>query len=48
MWLLMTLLSALFSSLAIFLIKSVVKRTDSDVASAMVSCVVLVFSWIEA
>ncbi len=48
MWLLMTLLSALFSSLVIFLIKSVVKRTDSDVVSAMVSFVVLVFSWIAA
>ncbi len=48
MWLLMALLSTLFSALAVFLIKSIVKKIDSDVAAAMVSCVVLVFSWIAA
>ena len=48
MWLLMALLSTVFSALAIFLIKSIVKRTDSDIAAAMVSCVVLVFAWIAA
>ena len=48
MWLLMALLSTLFSALAVFLIKSIVKKIDSDVTAAMVSCVVLVFSWIAA
>lgn len=48
MWLLTALLSTLFSSLVIFLVKCVVKKTDSDVAAALVSFVVLVFSWIAA
>ena len=46
MWLIMAVLSALFAGLTTILAKCGIKNTDSDVATAIRTIVVLVFSWI--
>ncbi len=46
MWLLMAALSAFFAGLTSILAKCGIKKTDSDVATALRTMVVLVFSWI--
>lgn len=46
MWLIMAILSALFAGLTTILAKCGIKNTDSDVATAIRTIVVLVFSWI--
>ena len=46
MWLFMAVLSALFAGLTSILAKLGIRKTDSDVATAVRTCVVLVFSWI--
>ena len=46
MWLLMAVLSAVFAGLTAILAKCGIKKTDSDVATALRTVVVLVFSWI--
>ncbi|MDO4493845.1 MAG: EamA family transporter [Clostridia bacterium] len=46
MWLLMAVLSALFAGLTSVLAKCGIKQTDSDVATALRTIVVLVFSWL--
>lgn len=46
MWLLMAVLSAVFAGLTSILAKCGIKKTDSDVATAIRTIVVLVFSWI--
>lgn len=45
-WLLMAVLSAVFAGLTSVLAKCGIKKTDSDVATALRTIVVLVFSWI--
>ena len=46
MWLIMAALSALFAGLTARLAKCGIKKTDSDVATALRTVVVLLFAWI--
>lgn len=46
MWLFMAMLSAFFAGLTAILAKCGIKKTDSDVATALRTIVVLLFSWI--
>lgn len=46
MWLIMAALSSIFAGLTSILVKCGVKRTDSDVATAVRTVVVLLFSWV--
>lgn len=46
MWLIVAILSAVFAGLTTILAKCGIKNTDSDVATAIRTIVVLVFSWI--
>lgn len=46
MWLLMAVLSAIFAGLTAILAKCGIKKTDSDVATAIRTIVVLCFSWL--
>ena len=46
MWLIMVALSALFAGLTAILAKCGIIKTDSDVATALRTVVVLLFSWI--
>ena len=46
MWLVMAVLSALFAGITSVLAKCGIKKTDSDVATAIRTIVVLAFSWI--
>ena len=46
MWLIMAILSAVFAGLTTILAKCGIKNTDSDVATAIRTIVVLIFSWI--
>ncbi|MGM9557230.1 MAG: EamA family transporter [Oscillospiraceae bacterium] len=46
MWLLMAVLSAVFAGLTSILAKCGIKKTDSDVATALRTVVVLAFSWL--
>ena len=45
-WLIMAVLSAVFAGLTSILAKCGIKKTDSDVATALRTVVVLIFSWI--
>ncbi|MBQ2704520.1 MAG: EamA family transporter [Clostridia bacterium] len=45
-WLFMAILSAVFAGLTSILAKCGIKKTDSDVATALRTIVVLIFSWI--
>ena len=46
MWIIMAVLSAIFAGLTTILAKCGIKNTDSDIATAVRTIVVLVFSWI--
>ena len=46
MWIIIAVLSALFAGLTSILAKCGIRKTDSDVATAMRTIVVLLFSWI--
>lgn len=46
LWLVMAVLSALFAGLTAILAKCGIKKTDSDVAMALRTIIVLIFSWI--
>lgn len=46
LWLVMAILSAFFAGLTAILAKCGIKKTDSDVATALRTIVVLIFSWI--
>ena len=46
MWLIMAILSAVFAGLTTILAKCGIKNTDSDVATAIRTILVLIFSWI--
>ena len=46
MWLIMAAFSALFAGLTAILAKCGIKKTDSDVATALRTIVVLLFAWI--
>ena len=46
MWLVMAVLSAFFAGLTVILAKCGIKKTDSDVATALRTVVVLLFSWV--
>ena len=46
MWLLMAVLSAFFAGVTAVLAKCGIKKTDSDLATALRTVVVLVFSWL--
>ena len=46
MWLVMAALSAFFAGLTAILAKCGIKKTDSDVATALRTVVVLLFSWV--
>lgn len=46
MWIFMAVLSALFAGLTAILAKCGIKKTDSDVATALRTIVVLTFSWV--
>lgn len=48
MWLIMAILSAFFAGLTSILAKCGIRKTDSDVATALRTTVVLIFSWIMA
>lgn len=48
MWLVMAVLSALFAGLTAILAKCGIQKTDSDIATALRTGVVLVFAWIMA
>ena len=48
LWLVMAVLSAFFAGLTAILAKCGIKHTDSDVATAVRTLVVLIFSWIMA
>ena len=45
MWLMMAVLSACFAGLTSILAKCGIRKTDSDVATAIRTVVVLLFSW---
>ena len=46
MWLFMAILSAIFAGLTAILAKCGIRKTDSDLATALRTIVVLVFSWV--
>ena len=46
MWIIIAVLSALFAGLTSILAKCGIRKTDSDVATALRTIVVLLFSWI--
>lgn len=46
LWLVMAVISALFAGLTAILAKCGIKKTDSDIATALRTIVVLIFSWI--
>lgn len=46
LWIVMSVLSAFFAGLTAILAKCGIKKTDSDVATALRTVVVLIFSWI--
>lgn len=46
MWLLMAVLSAVFAGITSVLAKCGIKKTDSDIATALRTVVVLIFAWI--
>lgn len=46
MWLIAAVLSALFAGITAILAKCGIKKTDSDVATALRTIVVLLFSWL--
>ena len=46
LWLFMAVLSAVFAGLTSVLAKCGIKKTDSDIATALRTIVVLLFSWI--
>ena len=46
MWLIMAILSAVFAGLTAILAKCGIRKTDSDLATALRTIVVLLFSWI--
>lgn len=46
MWLIMAILSAFFAGITSILAKCGIKKTDSDIATALRTVVVLLFSWI--
>ncbi len=46
MWLIMAVLSAVFAGLTAILAKCGIRKTDSDVATALRTVVVLIFSWV--
>lgn len=46
MWVVMAVLSALFAGITSILAKCGIKKTDSDVATALRTIIVLVFSWL--
>lgn len=46
MWLLMAVLSAIFAGLTSILAKCGIRETDSDVATALRTVIVLIFSWV--
>lgn len=46
MWLLIAILSAIFAGLTAILAKCGIRKTDSDLATALRTVVVLIFSWI--
>jgi len=46
LWLVMTVLSALFAGLTAILAKCGIKKTDPDAATALRTIIVLIFSWI--
>ena len=46
LWLSMAVLSAFFSGLTSVLAKCGIKKTDSDIATALRTIVVLLFSWV--
>jgi len=46
MWIIMAILSAIFAGLTTILAKSGIRHTDSDVATAIRTVIVLIFSWI--
>ncbi len=46
MWLVAAILSAFFAGLTAILAKCGIKKTDSDVATAVRTCVVLLFAWV--
>ena len=48
MWLIMAVLSAFFAGLTAILAKCGIRKTDSDLATALRTIVVLLFSWIMA
>ena len=48
MWLVMAILSAVFAGITSILAKCGIKKTDSDVATALRTVVVLAFSWLMA
>ena len=45
-WIIVAILSAVFAGLTSILAKCGIKKTDSDVATALRTVVVLVFSWV--
>lgn len=46
LWIIMALLSALFAGLTSILAKCGIRKTDSDIATALRTVIVLIFSWI--
>lgn len=46
LWIVMAILSAIFAGLTSILAKCGIKKTDSDIATALRTVVVLIFSWI--
>ena len=48
MWLIMAVLSALFAGLTSVLAKCGIRKTDSDIATALRTVFVLIFSWVMA
>lgn len=46
MWLVMAILSAFFAGLTSILAKCGIKKTDSDIATAIRTVVILIFSWV--
>lgn len=46
MWLIMAILSAFFAGITAVLAKSGIKKTDSDVATAVRTIIVLIFAWL--
>ena len=45
MWVLLAFLSAFFAGITAILAKCGIKKTDSDVATFLRTCVVLLFAW---